>query len=120
MRTHVHNMVSYFNDIGIVFNDEYRVPSITQLLQKFIQTMHIARVESHAGFVEHVHHVHEAAAQVLDDLHALRFAAGERVRFTVECEIFETDVYEILQTLDQCFQKAKKAPLALASEQRTA
>ena len=83
MRTHVHDMVGHFNDIRIMFHHENGISSIAQLLKKFIQTMHIARVKTHAGLVEHIHHVHQAAAQVFDDLHALRFAAGERVCFTI-------------------------------------
>ena len=83
VRTHVHDMVCHFNDVGIVFYHENRISSIAQLLKKFIQTMHIARVKADAGLVEHIHHVHEAAAQVFDDLHTLRFATGERVCFAI-------------------------------------
>ena len=36
MRTHVHDMVSDFNDIRIMLHDENRISSITQLLKKFI------------------------------------------------------------------------------------
>ncbi|MBV9772125.1 MAG: hypothetical protein JOZ32_21310 [Bryobacterales bacterium] len=41
MRTQVHDMIRYFNDIAIVLNDEDGVSSITQLLKKFVQTMHV-------------------------------------------------------------------------------
>ena len=42
-------MVGHFNDIKIMFYDENRISSITQLLKKFIQTMHIPRVKTTLG-----------------------------------------------------------------------
>ena len=46
MRTHVDDMVRDFDDIGIMLHDENGIAPIAQLLQQFIQTMHIARVQA--------------------------------------------------------------------------
>jgi hypothetical protein len=54
----------------------------------------VARVQADAGLVEDVHHVPEAAAEVLCHLHALRLTAGERVRLPVQRQLLEAGVRE--------------------------
>ena len=76
-------MVGGLDDIGIVLHHQYRISAVPQLLKEFIQTMDVTRVQTHAGLVEDIHHVDQAAAEVFDDLHALRFTPRERVRFAI-------------------------------------
>ena len=52
-----------------------RVAFVAQLLQQLIQAVNIARVHADTRFIEDVHHIHQAAAQMFDHLDALRFAA---------------------------------------------
>ena len=76
------------------------ISSVSQLLQKFVEAMYVTRVQTNTGFVEHVHHIHQAAAEVLDDLDALRFTTGEGVCFSVKSEVLEANINQLLQPLD--------------------
>ncbi len=64
--------------------------------------MHVPRVQSNAGLIEYVQHVHQAAPEVFHNPYPLRFSAGEGVCFTIEAEIFEADAHHIFQPLRQC------------------
>jgi hypothetical protein len=76
VRTHVDNMIRYFDHITVMFDHNHRIALVAQLLQQLIQTVDITRMHPDTGFVKDVHHIHEAAAQVLDHFDALRFTAG--------------------------------------------
>ena len=94
-------MVRHLDHVRVMLHDDDRVALVAQLLQQLIQAVHVARVQADARLVEDVHHVHQAAAQVLDHLDALRFAAGQRIGLAVQAEIFEADIHQVLQPFDQ-------------------
>src|SRR5690606_8794055 len=48
-----------------------------------------------------VHYIGQAAVQLLDHLDALGFSARERVGLTVEGEVIQADVNQVLQALHQ-------------------
>ena len=50
--------------------------------------MHVARVHSDAWLVKDIHHVHQAAAEMLHHFDALRLATGERIRFGMSKDTF--------------------------------
>ena len=106
--THIDDVIRHFDHVRIVLHDEDGVALVAQLLQQLIQAMHVAWVQSDARLVEDIHHVHQAAAQMLDDLDALRFAAGKRVGFAVQAEIFQADIDQMLQPLDQCVHDRRR------------
>lgn len=56
-----------------------------------------------ARFVEHVGDIHQAAAEMLYHFDTLRFAAGQGVGFTVERQVFQTDICQVLEPLRQRF-----------------
>ena len=58
-------------------------------------------MQADARLVEDVHHVDQAAAEVLDHLDALRLAARERVGLAVQAQVVEADVDERSQPLEQ-------------------
>ncbi len=84
-----------------MLDDQHGVAPVAQELEQLGQPMHVARVESDARLVEDVHDVDQAAAEMLDELDALRLATGERVGLAVETEVVEPDVGHVLQTLDE-------------------
>ena len=100
-RPDVDHVVGGLDHVGVVFDDEHRVALVAQLLQQLVQAVHVARVHADARLVKDVQHVHQAAAQVLDHLDALRLAARERVGFPVQAEVFQPDVDHVLEPLDQ-------------------
>ena len=57
-------------------------------------------VETHAGFVQNVHHVRQRRVDVFGDLAALRLAARERPDGAVKGEVAEADFLQGGQTLD--------------------
>ena len=70
-RTHIHDMVCHFDHIRVMFHDDDRVALVAQFLQQLIHAMHIARMQANARLIEDIHHVGQAAAEMLDDLHTL-------------------------------------------------
>ncbi len=71
VRPDVDNIVGDADDVGVVLDDDHGVAFVAELLQQLVEAMHVARVQADARLVEDVHHVDEAAAEVLDHLHAL-------------------------------------------------
>lgn len=54
-----------------------------------------ARGASDRGFVEHEQRIDERSAERGGEIDALHFAAGERARLAVECEVAQPDLREI-------------------------
>ena len=100
MRAHIDDMIGHFDHIRVMLDHDDGVALVAQFLQQFIHAVHVARVQADARFVKDIHHIHQTAAEVFDDLDALRFAAGERVGLAVEAEIFQADIDQMLQTFD--------------------
>ena len=68
-------MVCHFDHVGVMLHDDDRVALVAQFLKEFIHTVNIARMQADAWLVEDVHHIGQTAAEVFDDLDALRLAA---------------------------------------------
>ncbi len=58
-------------------------------------------MQADARLVEDIHDVDQATAELFDDLHPLRFAAGEGVGGAGEGEVLQPDVDQVLQPLGQ-------------------
>ena len=54
----VEDAIGCLHDVGIVFNDEDRVPEIAQVMKNFDKAMSVARVEADRGLIEHVERSH--------------------------------------------------------------
>ena len=98
---HIDNVIGRLDHIRVMFDDDDGVAFVAQFLQQFVHAVNIARVQPNAGLIKNIHHIDQAAAQMFDDLDALRFAAGEGVGGAVEAEIFEPNVNQMLQPLGQ-------------------
>ena len=108
MRPDVDDVIGNLDHVRIVLDDDDRVALVAQLLEQLVETMDVARVQADARLVEDVHHVHEAAAEVLDHPDPLRFAAGQRVGLPIQGEVLEADVDHVLQALDERGQDRRR------------
>ena len=109
-RAHVDDVVGDLHHVGVVLDDDHGVALVAQLLEQLGEAMHVARVQADARLVEDVHHVDEAAAEVLDHLDALRLAAGQRVGLAVEAQVVEPDVDHGLEPLDERWRRSARRP----------
>ena len=88
----VEEAVGAGDDFAVVLDDEQRVAEVAEFVERGDEAGVVARVEADRGFVEHVEHAAEAAADLAGEADALGFAAGERGGGAAEREIGEADV----------------------------
>ena len=100
VRPDVDHVIGRLDHVRVVLDDDHGVAPVAQQLQQLGQAVHVARVEPDARLVEDVHHVDQAAAEVLDQLDALGLAAGQRVGLAVEAQVVQPDVDHVLEPLD--------------------
>ena len=81
------------------------MPLSRRFAQQLIQAVNVARVQANARLVEDIEHVYKAAAEMLDHLDALRLAAGERIGFAIEAEVFQADIDHVLQPLGRALPR---------------
>ena len=76
----------------VVLDDDERVAEVAQPRQRLDEPVVVALVQADGGLVEDVEDADEARADLRREPDALRLAAGERARGTVEREVVEADV----------------------------
>jgi nucleotide-binding universal stress UspA family protein len=84
----------------VVLDDDHRVADVAQLLQRLQQALVVALVQTDRRFVEDIEHAGQPRTDLRGQANALRLAAGERFRRTVERQIVEADVDQELQAAD--------------------
>ncbi len=57
--TKIDNVIAFFNDLGIVLDDDDRILVGAQALENFDQAPAIARMETDGGFIEHIERIDE-------------------------------------------------------------
>src|SRR3989344_4278707 len=67
------------------------------MFQRHYELAVVALMETDSGFVEHIERTYQAAAKLRSEADPLRLAAGERVGFAVEGEVFDPNVEHKLQ-----------------------
>ena len=82
-----------------MLDDDDRVAEVAQAHHGVDEALVVALVQADRRFVEHVEHAHETAADLRREPDALRLAAGEGGRRTVEREVVEADVEQEAQPL---------------------
>ena len=85
----VHHEVGAPDGVGVVLDDEERVAPVPEGLQRVEQPSVVARVQPDRGFVEHVAHAAQVAAQLRREADALRLAAGQGGGVAVEGQVAE-------------------------------
>ena len=83
----------------LVFDDDHGVAQVAQLFEHLDQAVRIARVESDGGLVEDVERSGEVAAQRRGEVDALALATREGRGETVERQIAQPHVREVLQAV---------------------
>jgi hypothetical protein len=73
--------------LGLVLDDEHGVALVAQPEQQLVHPLDVVRVQADGRLVEDIGDVGERGPEVADHLGALRLAAGERARGTVEAEV---------------------------------
>ena len=77
---------------GVVLDHQHRVALVAQLLEQVQHRADVLGVQPDRRLVDHVQHLHEARAEVLDGLQPLRLPARERGRRARQLQIAEPDV----------------------------
>ena len=103
-RTQVHDVVGGAHHVGIVLHHHDGVAQSAQFFQDADQPSGIAAVQPDRRLVQHVAGAHQARAQRGGQLDALRLAAGERGRQTVQRQVVQPDVVQELQPLADLHQ----------------
>ena len=96
-RAEVEQSIGAGDYVPIMFHQQQRVTQIAQSRQRLHQALRVARVEADRRLVEHVQHAGEPAANLAGQPDALRLAAGERRRGTMQREVVQAHVDQELQ-----------------------
>ncbi len=86
-RTHVDDEVGRAHGVFVVFDDQDRVATVTQALERADEPVVVARVQADARFVQDVERARESRTELCRETDTLGFAAGERVGAAIEREL---------------------------------
>src|SRR2546421_8568557 len=98
----IDDVIGPLNHLRIVLYYHDRVPFVAQFFQEFVQTMDIARVKSDAWLVKDVHDIDQAAVKMLDHFDPLRFTSRQCLGGSIQAEILQANLHQMLQPLGQC------------------
>ena len=113
-RPHVDHPVGRQHHGRIVLDHHQRVAGVAQPLHRLDDAMHIARMQSYAGLVEHKQRVHQRGAERRRQVDALHLAARQRPALAVQAEVTDADVAQVAQPGGD-FVKQQLERLALAA-----
>ena len=89
-RTNVNNVVGIFNHIAVVFDDNNRVATVAQFLERMYEFLVVALMKTNAGLIEDVKHIHEARTNLCCQPNTLQFAARKTFGRTVERQVVKS------------------------------
>ena len=98
LRTDVHNVVCLSHHVFVVFYDDHRVAQVAQLLQRRDEPLVVALVQSDAGLIQNIEHVHQLTAYLRRQTDTLTLAARQRCRLAVQCQIVQSHIEQEIQT----------------------
>src|SRR5699024_9987228 len=97
-RTNVNNMVSAFNDIQVVFDDDDRMAAVDQLFDRIQQLGDILEMQSGSGLIEETEGmVTGRLAQEFGQLYPLCLSAGKGRGTLAQLQIAGAHIFECLQ-----------------------
>ena len=82
---------------GSCSDHHQRVAGIAQALHGLDDAVHVARVQSDAGLVEHEHGVDQRGAQRRGQVDALHLAAAERAALAIQRQVADADVAQVFE-----------------------
>ncbi|CCJ90065.1 hypothetical protein BN132_1993 [Cronobacter turicensis 564] len=103
-RADVDYVVGGADGVFIVLHHNYGVAEITQVNQRAEQAFVIALMQTDGRLIQHVHHAHQARANLACQTDTLRLAARKRFRRTGERQVVQTDVHQEFQAIANLFQ----------------
>ena len=89
---HVDDVIGGEDGLAVVLDDDHAVAEVDQAAQRLEQARVVARVQADRRLVEHVEDADQRGADLRRQADALPFAAGERLRRSIEREVVEPDV----------------------------
>ena len=95
----VDDMVGQFDGVLVVLDDDHRIAEVAQVQQGIEQPLVVALVQTDGGLVQHIHHAHQAGADLAGQTDALRLATRQGVGAAVEGEVIQADIDEKAQAL---------------------
>jgi hypothetical protein len=75
------------DQLFFVLDDNDAVAAVVQAPNRSHQAAHVARMQANGWLIEHIQHVHQAAAQHRGEHHALGLATTKRSELAVERQI---------------------------------
>ena len=102
---HVDHAVGRQHHGRVVLHHHQRVAGVAQALHGDDDAVHVTRVQSDAGFVEHKQGVDEAGTECGGEVDALHFAAAQRSALSVECEVADADVAQVFKPCADFFKQ---------------
>ncbi len=93
----VDDVVGGADGVLVVFHHQHRVAQVAQPGEGVEQPFVIALVQADGGLVEHVHHAHQAGADLAGQTDALGLAAGQGLGAALQGQIVQPHVDQELQ-----------------------
>ena len=95
--THVHNPVGRQHHRRVVLNHHQGVACIPQTQHGLRDAVHVARMQTYAGLVQHKQGVDQRSAQGCRQVDALHLAAAQGAALSVQTQITDADIAQIFQ-----------------------
>ena len=103
---HVDDVIGGADRVLVMLDDEHGVAEVAQALEGDQQPVVVALVEADRRFVEDVEDAGQAGADLGGEADALALAARQGAGFAVEGQVFQPDVVEEAEALDDLLQDA--------------
>lgn len=97
-RPQVHQMFGTPNSLFVMLHHHHGVTLVAELLQGIEKQAVVFRVQPYGGFVEHIADASQIGSQLCRQTNALRFAARERRRRTVQAQVTKSNLDQEFQT----------------------
>ena len=102
---HVDHAISRQHHRRVMLDHHQRIARVPQALHGHDDAVHVTRVQSDAGFVQHEECVNQACAQCGGQVDALHLAATEGATLAVQRQITNADVAQIFQPSADFFEQ---------------
>ncbi len=103
-RAHIDNIIGGKNGIGIMFDDQDRVPDIPQGFQGLQEPEIVPGVESDTGFIQDIKDPHQMRADLGGQPDTLSFSAGQGGRGPIEGQVIQSYIGQKFQAVIDLFQ----------------
>ena len=110
---HVDHLVAEPDHVRVVFDDGDRVPQVHQSPQLRHEALLVAGVQTDAGFIENVEHVHQRRSQGPGQVHPLHLAPRKGPGLAVKGQVFQPYLVQELQPTADFTDQERRRRVAL-------